>query len=360
MPITGPDSKPLNLISKTITTAANAVAHHSTLLGTSPNRSFIASIKTANNSTQSLTSTRTSQADATSNRIERQSNYFLKSINNDDETEVEQPLTPNSDHPSASLRLAPALVSTKSGIKIDMNKVATHFAGSNLFHGSRSASLLAFTNFSEEKGALIPTGQLLKDGKVPFSGTDEAFISMSSFNKNTLSSVTINDFKDAFDFSHYHNNQTWDYKRAKDQLGFAQEFVKSYEKEGCKPWRTYPHPKASNKENYWGQVYTKAHSALLAQKTRIQQWEKMPPEQRSLVTDNFPVIYGLHISEDSKRRIPIRSGYNEIGILNGASPSEIHTIMVYRKHIPRVQELLKTIPQARHIQIKAIDDIVSS
>jgi len=52
----------------------------------------------------------------------------------------------------------------------DMNLTKTKLNNAQLFHGSTSASLLSFTRYNNYQGKLIPTGQLMKLGKIPFTG----------------------------------------------------------------------------------------------------------------------------------------------------------------------------------------------
>jgi hypothetical protein len=58
--------------------------------------------------------------------------------------------------------------------------------GAKFFHGSNSASLVSLT----KKQGLIPTGRLLKQGIVPFSG--ELFVGIHGVNQDNLSVTTFN------------------------------------------------------------------------------------------------------------------------------------------------------------------------
>ena len=215
----------------------------------------------------------------------------------------------------------------------NMDKVRQHFGeGGYLFHGSRSASLLTFTNSAEQnQGALIPTGQLLKSGKVPFSGEMGNALYDRSFNTDHLSSVDTENFSDACYYSRFVNPDAWNLEQQTEKLGKLKEELKKMP--------------VDNTVNSLYQIHQQQID--LAEK-RIAQWGRMTQEQQSLVTENFSVIYVLDVAKTGDR---LKYANSEIGIKNGVSASEINTIMVDEANVSRVQALLKGMTGTQDIQV---------
>ena len=71
--------------------------------------------------------------------------------------------------------------------------------GALLCHGSTSSSLLAFTNFMEKQGRLIPLGQLEAQGKIPFSG--EIIYGRTKINVDRLSTVLLQNILNAIKYA---------------------------------------------------------------------------------------------------------------------------------------------------------------
>jgi hypothetical protein len=100
--------------------------------------------------------------------------------------------------------------------KVNMKKLL-NFGAELYYHGSRSASLLAFTDYAgASKNRLLPMGVMLERGIFPFCGEAGGTYAISnslhpeSFNREHLSVVTANHFDSPHDYANDVNTATWD------------------------------------------------------------------------------------------------------------------------------------------------------
>lgn len=179
-------------------------------------------------------------------------------------------------------------------VKLGLNP--SQLLGSQLIHGSTSASLLAFTKYSNEKGLLIPTGMLLKENRVPFCGENGR--GLEGINQTCISTVWVGKFIEVLPYCSSFTKQLFD-------MGIIRE------------------------------------TKII--KSRNSHYTTLLPDEKDLVDNQFPVVYCIKPSRPYVCT-PVHSDIDgEIGLLGGTIPGEIKVIMVPNdlRIISKVENLVK-------------------
>ena len=188
--------------------------------------------------------------------------------------------------------------------------------GAQFFHGSSSASLLAFTEYGGKSGNLIPTGEIEGQGKIPFSG--ELMTGRKGINRTALSTVHAGQLREAI---RYTTSVGWKHEEASSYLSTVD--------------------KSSYDYKLRGDIESK----------RITEWEKLTAQEKDFVRNAFPVLYGFKIEGREKARVnekQIRSDIpGEVSITGGVRSTEIRVIFVPGEHVTRVHTLLRAFPAIR-------------
>lgn len=182
--------------------------------------------------------------------------------------------------------------------------------GAQFFHGSSSASLLAFTRYNNFKGELVPTGQLEAQQKIPFSG--EIGFLRSGINSHALSTVHAGYLMNAIKYA---KAESWNPIIGQKHIDLAT------------PHKAVPYYKNSFEIN----------------QARMSEWEKLNEIEKDLVNNSFPILYGIRPMENRKKDlVNVSSTINgEIGITGGVSPQEIRVIFVPHNRIAQVKALIE-------------------
>ena len=197
----------------------------------------------------------------------------------------------------------------KNSIKTKLQKydlTKTILNGAQLFHGSTSASLLAFTEYGNFEGKLKPTGVLKNEGKIPFTGEVTVTFNhenrLTGVSKTHISSVSIMNIEDA--------------------LRYSILFI-------------------VNKNNSTFLQNLRNNSSSYISQRILNQYNQLTPLEKNLVLNQFPVIYGIK-SDRKNSHHQIRSNINgEIGLLNGTKENEIKIIFVPKNKVNIVEEIVK-------------------
>ena len=207
----------------------------------------------------------------------------------------------------------------------DMNLTKKKLNNAQLFHGSTSASLLSFTKYNNYQGKLIPTGQLMKLGKIPFTGELKHGIT----NPRGISHIAIS---------------TTDITHIDTSLNYTICGLDVTEEEYL--------DSLSQKKNIISNI-------------RLIEFNKLDKLEKYLVLHQFPVLYGIKLKDEydenngdnkdnenqrytnsmskkNKRYIQVNSIIYEIGIKNGISKDEIKIIFVEKRKIKLVQQIVGT------------------
>jgi hypothetical protein len=192
--------------------------------------------------------------------------------------------------------------------------------GAKFFHGSNSASLVSVTKVKGGPRGLMPTGQLLKQGDVPFSGELFAGINeRNGVNKDNISVTTFN------------------------YLDLAMQYATQQGSYGPEMSRKYIEFFKKKLESHGDEVLVQAAKRRLEiEQMKIERWEHLEPLEKELIKRDFPVLYGIRRLPGQKpeRGISTRVGTWETLIPDGVKPEEIVSIFVPADQVEFVRENL--------------------
>ena len=179
---------------------------------------------------------------------------------------------------------------------------------SQLFHGSTSSSLLAFTKYNDFIGHLKPYGQIISSNKIVFSGELNTGITKKGINNNYLSTVSINGLESALLYAY----------PKKYDLNFLLNHNLTFQ--------------SKYKETY--NFYMKQRN----------EFDKLEENEKYLVKEHFPILYCIRCDRKNYKNqthVTVISNHkNEIGLLNGAYRSEIKAIFVEENRILLVKNIV--------------------
>ncbi|MEI6080075.1 MAG: hypothetical protein WCQ53_05535, partial [bacterium] len=209
------------------------------------------------------------------------------------------------------------------------NPILLESNGALLFHGSNSSSLLAFTKYGNYEGRLLPTGKLLEEGKVPFTG--EITVAAGKFNKDNLSTTFINNMKTPVDYS-----------------GRVNPLAKKW------------NPEIGNKEveayNSGFRTEEAKKNMVTINQKRIEEWPKLTTSEKELVEEPFSVIYGIK-TKPGANRLTAGSMKQEVGISGGVEIDEIKSIFVPQNKIDFVKDMLAKTGKSTDIKVLPIEKL---
>lgn len=242
----------------------------------------------------------------------------------------------------------------------DQGKVNNRFTGCPLVHGSRSASLLAFT---QKDGAecvgLLPMGKLMARGLSSFSGESTNALHPRGFNQHYLSTVsTRHAFRVAYEWATNPRCAMSSWSLEKDEI-FLQEnkplLVKmenariEWEKDHLQENRGRP---ATLKNTCIGGAFEETlRNKVALSELRLKNWPKLNNQEQLLVTENFPIVYGLTIELDNydiyinSSDVATEYGVSKVG------PKEIGVIATVDTHLKPLQDVIDGNPDLAHIKI---------
>lgn len=250
--------------------------------------------------------------------------------------------------------------------KLNLKKEQIH--RSQLFHGATSASLLAFTNYNESNGALVPLGNLEESGKIPFCG--EIVDGRDKVNAGSLSTTWIGELEGALRYSYRRGNWTPEIGKQKIEMGMknlrekdfdepdevidainpkirgccSEELKRAFETGNFKEFKKYysSYLDTLRYKLNWPElelIEERSVNLIEVNQKRLLEWEKLDQEERNLVSDPFPVLYGIRSSRKDVHHA-VYGVPGEIGLKGGAGPGEIKVIFVPVDKIDFVQGLL--------------------
>jgi hypothetical protein len=188
------------------------------------------------------------------------------------------------------------------------------------YHGTTSASIPGML-----KGeGLIPTGQLIKRGEVPFTGELFSGVTPSGINQTSLSTVSARNHQPALDYAN---------AMAREKIDVQQKlqdwFTKGGRDEYIKDFANSPYfPKAEFRDD----LYNK----------RLTQWNALSDEEKAIIQENYPIMIGINPRQgDASRFIYPKSDIsNEVGISGNIDFDEIPSIFAPTDKIQVLQKYL--------------------
>jgi hypothetical protein len=220
----------------------------------------------------------------------------------------------------------------------DGRVIPTH--GARYLHGARSGSLLSFTDYAgEARGALLPMGELEAKGIVPFTGELGHSLSDRGFSRNKLSVLDVTN-PACLDYAGAVSDawpKTWTPELAK-------RMIDSYE-------NTSPFP---------GDESLPPRKVDLARR-QLASWETLSRDQKALVSEGFPVVYGICEQANDRIHIPAHgSDVDELGLAGGVRPADIRVIFVPDTEMGLVKDLVASSLVTAHVAVESIDHLKPS
>ena len=235
----------------------------------------------------------------------------------------------------ATIEVAETLSQTAFTLKSNPYLAKT-FNSSLLFHGANSASLLTFTQYAQGDNNLLPSGSLLKKGKVPFSGQ---ILWHHKDNKKHLSTAIIYHLDSVLSYAGIRRENYswtigngWNPKNAEQKL---LEIANLYQKTTHIFYKNY----------------------RLVHERRLSEWKKLTKREQELVELNFPVIYGLRPSHpNSYDQLANSLVKGEIVVKNGAANQDIKVIYVPEQFIQETKDILSK--TAAHVKVASLEKLL--
>ena len=208
---------------------------------------------------------------------------------------------------------AEGMISRELGNRPALRRAQLH--GSQLLHGSSSSSFLAFTQYGKFEGHLMPLGQLEKTGRIAFSG--EIAWGRGGMNEDTLSTAWVGQLSSAVGYA---SASKWSPEKG-TQLKASDE-GRLVENPGLRRHRPFMNQYEVNEK-------------------RLSEWAKLLPAEQSLVSDAFPVLYGIKSSRKGAHAPAPSDIPGEVALENGALHDEIKVVFVPREKIELTREILR-------------------
>lgn len=234
--------------------------------------------------------------------------------------------------------------------------------GAQLFHGSNSSSLLAFTSYGAGIRKLAPLGELERRGTIPFSG--EIIYGRTHVNRDNLSTTWLGKFAVALDWTKV--AQPWNIEmsyRAVEygikQLNLAMDRISenSMDDEAKRllldgiAKRDIDQLKqlVESMEARFGPVGRSIFRELVfpnlnrleVERKRQEEFKKLNPIEKKIVLEGFPILYGIRTDRSQDLETILGTKLGEILLKGGASFEEIRVIFVPQEKIEFVKTFLK-------------------
>ena len=183
------------------------------------------------------------------------------------------------------------------------------------YHGTTSASLPGII-----KGeGLVPTGELIREGKVPLTG--ELGSGIEGINNSSISTAMARRHQGALDYAIGLSG--------KNKVNVEDDLAKWFERGGRESFVQSPFdPDIS----FFDDLKNK----------RLTEWQNLSDAEKALVQDNYPVMFGINPTKGNAERfvVPITDVSDELGISGKIGFEEIPSIFVPKSKVAALQEQL--------------------
>ncbi len=197
------------------------------------------------------------------------------------------------------------------------------FNSFTLTHGARSSSLLAFTEYGAFEGVIKPKEALLAEGKVPFAGELAIHNSERGVNKHAVSTTILPFYTKALEYSR----------------------IPSWKPDGAKS--PYEPGTAMSR---------KSPELDSARQAAFQSFSDL---EKSLITQDFPVLFGIRPSVPENLARVHSSVAGEVAVVGGVKGEEIKVVFVPKDKIDLVKSIFlrASFPHIRVEEIESLPDI---
>jgi len=225
-----------------------------------------------------------------------------------------------------------------------LTKAQLHQA--QLFHGSTSAALLAFTEYNDCSGSLIPLGLLEAKRKVPFAG--EVCFGRKNVNAKNLSTTWIEGLKDALWYSS--RLTKWSTTMGNKAVTRLEDLCKKIYQNNPKTMiceKLKIALQSGNFDSFERALELETYipefcdmNSLIIDAKRLKEWDKLNAFEKKLIEEPFSVLFGIKSDRKDVYSLVDSSIYSEIGLFGGAIRDEIKVIFVPADKVDIVKNLL--------------------
>jgi ribosomal protein S18 acetylase RimI-like enzyme len=206
------------------------------------------------------------------------------------------------------------------------------FNGAEVFHGSQSETL----HYLVEHNGLKSFGELESKGFIPFSGTNDLG-SAAGINQHSLSTTAISNYQGAADYAGSEETKIT-LEKLQTTLENLNATLLTLEN-----------------KNSIGYIIT-THNIDLT-KARIQRFNLMTTEEQRIISDQYPVLFGIKSKRPNSYKMANTDIYHEIGLVSGANLDEIVVVYVPEHRISQVQNLLTSNSKTAHITVANLETL---
>jgi len=213
--------------------------------------------------------------------------------------------------------------------------------GVTLLHGSGSQSLVDLSS------GLKPTGQLIQNGKVPFAGelgTGTAGVNSNSISSTSISHMNTSSWGSALSYAQGCGNTSWNPEIGKKNLAEIEAAIAEAAARNVQPG-THTDQMLKN--------------SLAIEKGRIARWEKLSEQEKKLVCNSYPVLYGINTSQIPQDRlwVPKSDCFGEVAVKDGVNWESIKVVYVPANKVEEVTKRLASTAGTKHVEVFPIDTV---
>ncbi|AQS39788.1 hypothetical protein Sps_04705 [Shewanella psychrophila] len=227
------------------------------------------------------------------------------------------------------------------GLSLDTDKITTTGAGAEFFHGSRSSSLLAFSDSAGDfKGQILPMGTLMSEGLYPFSGEAGNSLAANAANTTAVSVVRAENVGAAYDYATQElRAPRFDLARSETEVATAEKEL--VEKDGVSA-DVVEKLRLGTDDGFSFSDFATTMKArrLILNSGRLRRWSGLSTVERDFVSEDFPLLYGF-TEKNNDLVVPIHSDIpGEFGITGGVKSDGVKVIYTEEAQVQRVLNYL--------------------
>lgn len=208
------------------------------------------------------------------------------------------------------------------------------------YHGSSSSSLTGFLGKDpSQSGQLRPSGKIETEGGAVFSGE-------IVFGKSN-DSISVVDGRYIDVTSGYANGGKWSPEIAQRSIKEAEDGKKLAQEKATREGYG-----ERFKDSYRAKAY---ENTIATENARLNAWESLSPQQKALISDQFPIVYGIDTTRPGSLDMnPGSDIRGELLLFGGTQGNEIKAVFVPKDKIPYVKGILSSRPEIAVLDIELL------
>lgn len=232
------------------------------------------------------------------------------------------------------IKVSSPLQTAADGTRIDIEKLEKLVGNNVYFHGSRSSSLLIFTDFGMPfQHALMPMGMMLAQKIYPYSGEAGNSLASNALNRMHISVVDTKNFLGAYNYATRSFGPAWEYQHIEEEntnhVAFNDGIDPDFEK--------------NNRELRDG---------------RNNQWHRLDSIKKEIVRTNFPVIYALDPGEREAKKVSSDIA-GEHAIKGSVEPASIKFLFVPSARLNYAKNIFSSSHKFKGIEVRSFSDFTA-